>query len=208
MWKMSKSVALAVALILMCSVALLAQPSKNGEYYEDFSKSDGWYSQYWNSGGFIEITEEDEGRAISIPCPYTLSGPFFEVDFLFTECEDGVAGIVLDPADDTEWNYVVFINVDGYYSFQRLSPDGSEWTVSKGWTYSRHILQGTGVVNQIAIEVLPRMALYSFNGTLVDSLNAKINPGGIKLSVGTFDGATTVRFDNLRVYEGSTSDMD
>lgn len=208
MWKTSKFLALTIALIPICSFALLAQPPKGGEYHEDFSQEEEWFSEHWNPSGYIQITQENEGYIISVFCPHTLSGPFFEVDLLFVEYGNGMAGIELIPTDNTKWNYVVLLDADGYYSFLRSSHDGSQWTTSKGWTYSSNILQGTGVVNHIAIEVQPRMTMISFNGGSPTSLNASIEPGGISFAVGTFDGATTVRFDNLRVYKGTTSDME
>jgi hypothetical protein len=203
-----KSLFLAVVLFLVCSSVLLSQNLADEEYYEDFSQEHEWFTEYWNATGFIEITEENDGYISSVACPYTMSGPFFEVDLLFVEYGNGMAGIELVPADETKWNYAVLLDAEGYYAFYRSSPDGSTWSISKGWTYSRHILLGTGVVNHIAIEVLPRMILISFNGSSSASLNASVVVGGVALAVGTYDGVTTVRFDNLKIYKSTMSDSD
>ena len=134
--------------------------------------------------------------------------PFFNVDILFVSEEDGMAGIELVPADSTELNYAIMINSRGYFAIFRSSVDGTVWNWSKGWTYARGLETGTDAVNRIEIEVTPRYALVSFNGVLATTLNAEINPGGISLAVGTFEGTTTARFDSLWIYKGEASDME
>ncbi len=181
---------------------------REGEYYEDFSRKREWFAEYWDDKKFIEITQEDEGYLTSVDCPCTASGPVFEVDLLFVEYGDGMAGLVIIPEDETRWSYAVLIDADGYYAFYKRSPDGSSWTIVKGWTRETNIREGTGVVNRITIEVTPVYALVAFNGGSPTSLNTVISlGGGIALAVGTFDGTTTARFDNLRIHRQATTDM-
>ena len=181
---------------------------KGGEHHEDFSQKREWFAEHWNAKGFIEITQEDEGYLTSVDCPCTASGPIFEVDLLFIEYGDGMAGIVIVPAEETRWSYAVLIDADGYYAFYKRSPDGSTWQIVQRWTYSSHIRVGTSVVNHIRIEVTPTYALVSFNGGSPTSLNAVVSlGGGVALAVGTWDGPTTARFDNLKISKDATTDM-
>lgn len=210
--KRRKSWLIGFALVLSLIAAVVSvsaeQAVSDDEYYEDFSQSASWFSNLWNSNGYIEMTQPDELRVRSIPYPYAIAGPFFELDVLFTQCENGMAGIELVPQDTTELNYAVMVNSTGRYAIFRSAVDGSTWNYSKGWTYSRHILSGTNVVNHLTIEVTSRYALVSINDVLVTTINAEINPGGVSLAVGTIEGVTTARFDNLWIYPASTSDME
>jgi Trypsin-like peptidase domain len=181
---------------------------EEGVYIEDFSRKREWFTDYWNSSGFMEITQKDEGYLTEVSCPTTASGPFFEVDVLFVEYGDGMAGIMIFPPDDTKWGYAILIDAEGSYAFYKQSPGSSSWQIAKDWTHSNYLREGTDVVNHISIEVTSSYARISFNGNAPTSLNASISLGGsISLAVGTFDGTTTARFDNLKIHEGNATDM-
>lgn len=182
-----------------------------GRYEEDFSKKRDWYAEYWNEKGYIEISQDEEGTLLAVESPCEATGPFFEIDILFTGFvnDDSAAGLVFYPPSEEGWSYLLLISQDGWYTSYKMPPTGSTWAVVAPWERSSSLRTGLNVVNHIKVEVAGRSALLYFNGQAVGSLNAVLPLGGsVAVCVVTFKGSMSARFDNLRVYDGSQSGGD
>ncbi len=183
----------------------------NGRYEEDFSREKGWFEDYWKAAGYIEVPGK-EMRCIGVNCPCEAVGPHFEVDILFFSGDlvRTAAGIAFYPADETSWGFLILIAPDQTYTFFKIAPDGNTWTQNRNWAFSRNIKEGLGVVNHLQVDV-GSIALIYINGQLLTSFNASVPLGGhIAMSVVSWKGTPSVRFDNLRIYSDdgeSGSDM-
>jgi hypothetical protein len=174
-----------------------------GTYEETFSEERDWYAEYWNGKGYIEIPQNEEAMVLSADCPAKADGPFFEIDVLFTECvnDNCGAGIEFRALGEAAWSYLVLISTDGWYALFSMSPSGSTWKTVAPWRQSNNLKTGLNVVNHIQIEVRDNITVVSFNRAKPGSLNAVLPLGGtVGLCVVSWEGRTSARFDNLKIY--------
>lgn len=181
-----------------------------GEYDETFSQPREWFAEFWQSAGYMEVSLNEQGVVKFVECPAEAAGPFFQIDILFSQCTGScAAGIAFFPAEEDQWSYMILIHSDGRYAYFKSTPGGrAGWSLAGSWRESSNLKEGENVVNRIRIEVSSRYAQISFNGASPGTLGTNLPLGGtIALCVVNFDGTTTIRFDNLRIYEAEGSDM-
>lgn len=179
---------------------------KDGEYSESFTQSREWFADYWNEAGYAEVVVKEKGMATFVECPAEASGPSFEVEVLFSTCTKAcAAGLAFFPSEDDEnaWSFMVLIDNEGSYCVFKLAPGGSSsWVLAGQWTPSSNLEEGKDAVNRIRVDVVKRGAQISFNGATPGTLGISIPVSGtLALCVVNFDGSTTVRFDNLRLFD-------
>jgi hypothetical protein len=98
---------------------------------------------------------------------------------------------------------MILIDNEGSYCVFKQAPGGtSSWVVAGQWTPSSNLKEGKDVANRIRVDVVKRSAQISFNGATPATLGVTIPVNGtLALCVVNFDGSTTVRFDNLRIFD-------
>ncbi|MEN6369210.1 MAG: trypsin-like peptidase domain-containing protein [Thermotogota bacterium] len=179
---------------------------QDGEYKEPFTQSREWVADYWNEAGYAEVAVKEKGTVDFVECPAEASGPSFEVEVLFSTCTKGcAAGLAFFPSEDdtSQWSFMVLIDNEGNYGVFKQAPGGnSSWVLAGQWTPSSNLKEGKDVANRILIDVVKRNAQISFNGATPGTLGVSIPLNGtLALCVVNFDGTTTVRFDNLRIFD-------
>ena len=205
-----------VVWVFACGVASMQQ---SDDYLEDFSEEKDWFSEKWNSGGFVEISVIEENVLGTWPCPSSEYGRLevghtVGIDLAFVSFKQGGAGLSLTNEEDgTTWG--VEINPDGWYLIWRRVPNfNAEKQVYEYRTEfvkqreSREINKGLRTVNRLSLELVKRNVFIYCNGERITSLNTSMSGDlTINLTVSHFKGApTTVRFDNLAVtFETSPS---
>jgi len=201
------------------SPTISVQEHKPGDYLEDFSEKESWFSKYWKSSGFVEMSLSDENVLRTLTCPSSEYGrleigAIIDIDLSFVAFKEGGAGLRVTGEDGTALG--VDINPDGWYRVWRRRPNFN--TETKEYTYridtitrkeSREIDKGLGTVNHLSLEVTDRVILVSCNGARLTSLNTSMSGDlTIGLTVSTFKRSpTTVRFDNLSVTSTSSSSI-
>lgn len=199
--------------------ATSVQQHTSGDYLEDFSEKESWFSKYWESSGFVEMSLSNENVLRTLTCPSSEygrleMGAIIEIDLSFVAFKEGGAGLRVMGEDGTALG--VDINPDGWYRVWRRRPNFN--TETKEYTYridtitrkeSREIDKGLGTVNHLSLEVGDRVILVSCNGGRLTSLNTSMSGDlTIGLTVSTFKRPpTTVRFDNLSVTSKSSSSI-
>jgi hypothetical protein len=174
---------------------------------EEFSTAKVWFDDRWDERGFIEITQPQEGKVLSVTCPDPAATKAYSVDILFTECESGFAGIMFMSEEDEGRHYGIFLDSRGRYYVYRLSPDGRTWEPVKS-NITHSLNKGLGVANRIEIRVETRDTVFRFNGQTWVSTGMAMPLGGrLRLAVATIEGITTARFDNLCFEVIAESDM-
>jgi len=192
------------------------QQHKPGDYLEDFSEKKSWFSKYWKSGGFVEMSLSDENVLRTLTCPSSeygrlAIGTIIEIDLSFVAFEEGGAGLCVAAEDGTK--HGVDINPDGWYRVWRRRPNFD--TETKEYRYridtikrkeSREIDKGLGTVNHLSLEVADRMIYVDCNGARLTSLATSMSGDlTIGLTVSTSGRPpTTVKFDNLFVTSKSS----
>ena len=182
----------------------------DGEYNETFTQSREWFSEFWDAAGFAEVFLNEKGVVKLVECPAEAAGPLFQIEVRFSECTGScAAGLAFFPAESDQWSYMILIDPEGSYAVFKQPPGGSSnWVVASSWTRSSNLKEGNGVVNRFRVEALARYARISFNDAAPGTLGFVLPLGGtLALCAVNFDGATTVRFDNLRIYDPDASDM-
>jgi len=185
--------------------------NRSGDYSEDFSEKKNWFSSYWKSGGYVEMSLSDENVLSTLMCPSSEygrleTGTIIEIDLSFVAFEEGGAGLCVSAEDGTRLG--VDINPDGWCRVWRRRPNFN--TETKQYTYrietirgkeSREIDKGLGTVNRLSLELADRVILVGCNGERLTSLNTAMSGDlTIGLTVSTYRRPpTTVRFDNLSV---------
>jgi len=193
------------------SPTISVQQHKAGDYLEDFSEKESWFSKYWNSSGFVEMSLSDENVLRTLTCPSSEYGRLeigdvIEIDLSFVAFKEGGAGLSVKGEDGTTLG--VDINPDGWYRVWRRRPNFN--TETREYTYridtitrkeSREIDKGLGTVNHLSLEVADRVIYVNCNGARLTSLGTPMSGDlTIGLTVSTFKRPpTTVRFDNLFV---------
>lgn len=180
---------------------------RNGEYRESFSTEQEWFSDIWNDGGFVQMTEQEESTLDYFLSPPISNWGVVEVDIAFVEFTEGGAGILFEVPEEKGYSYCAFIDPDGYFAFYKRPPGGSTWSTSQHWRRTNSLRKGLKAINHLKIEIYDTYAIISCNGGCPISLGAKIQACFIGLVVINFEGTTTVRFDNLHLQEQSTSEM-
>jgi len=168
-------------------IASMQQPSG---YLEDFSEEKDWFSEKWNSGGFVEISVSEEDVLSTWACPSSEygrleAGHTIAIDLAFVSFKQGGAGLSLTKEEDgTTWG--VEINPDGWYLIWRRVPNFN----AEKQEYSYR----TEFVKQ-------RESREIGKGLRTGDLT-------IGLTVSHFKGTpTTVRFDNLAVTSETSSSI-
>lgn len=198
--------ALGLALFVGASGPIVGQ-SDGLSYVEDFGERKTWYSSAWDSGGFIQIAQDEENRTRCVVCPESADADTYAIDVaIIRDTGDrdrgqvtGLAGLEFRSAvgDEKKWSYAVLFDQDGRYVFFRLSPSRDVWE------YLRHgetldIRAGLSKVNHIEVEIGELNCYVRFNGGGRIGINAMIPRGGrVGCTVFNLDGVTTANFDNL-----------
>jgi hypothetical protein len=174
---------------------------------EQFTSPKPWFDERWDERGFIEITQLEEGKVLSLTCPDPTATKVYSVDVLFTVCKSGFAGVMFMSNEDGGRHYGIFFDSGGRYYVYRLSPDGGTWEPVKS-NVTHSLNKGLNVVNRIEIRVEARDTLFRFNGETWVSTGMPMPLGGrLRLAVATIEGTTTARFDNLCFDDVVESDM-
>jgi len=122
------------------------------------------------------------------------------VDVALVDVSDGGAGIIFDVAGDVGFSYMGPIDADGCFAFHKR-PSGQRVVVPTVEEESSLKQRDA----RIAIDVFDAYATIRCSGEVAVSLNAPIQECAIGLAVVSFEGSTTVRFDNPRLEEWSSA---
>jgi len=178
----------------------------SGGYFEDFSESKAWYAQYWNTAGFIEIRQEEEGKVRFAICPEPTPYTLIELDFLFVSCTDGMAGILLMSSEEEAWDYGIFFDAEAKYYLYWISPAGDTWKPVRS-AQAFGAKSGLQKLNHVSIELAEKNIYVSVDDGSRFSLNTTIQLGAVRLAVANFEDVTAARFDNLHFYSAAPSPM-
>lgn len=182
-------------------------PAGSDGYFEDFTEEKSWYSQYWNSMGFLEISQSEEGKVANPECPTTANETTYEVDIVFTKHTDGMAGVMFMSSEEDGWSYGILFDPEGNFHLYWISPSGGTWNHVRSGQASG-VKRGLREINHLAIELTEVNTYISFNDSGVVSANAVMPLGGrIRLAVANFEDETIARFDNLHFHSPEASPM-
>jgi len=188
---------IASVVCLLILVPLLGAAATEA-FSEDFSESAEWFSDYWNSRGYIELRQPNEGRVRFACCPETPNHSIYEVDILISRFTDGLAGVLLMSSEPDGWDYGIFFDPDAQYVLYWISPNGDTWNPVRSGA-APGAKKGLNVVNHLRIECTENNTSISFNGNRSFTANATVEVERICLAAGNFEGETVVRFDNLHI---------